>query len=71
MFIGAGGVLIGALKLLTRNPRTTYFHDSADDIVEKRSDLTGEEVCDTLRTEWRLYQIESIPESAYQPVTSC
>ena len=37
-------------------------------VFPKKSDLTGEEVCDTLRTEWRLYQTESIPESAYQPV---
>ena len=37
-------------------------------IFPKKSDLTGEEVCDTLRTEWRLYQTESIPESADQPV---
>ena len=37
-------------------------------VFPKKSDLTGEEVCDTLRTGWRLYQTESIPESAYQPV---
>ena len=37
-------------------------------IFPKKSDLTGEEVCDTLRKEWRLYQTESIPESAYQSV---
>ena len=37
-------------------------------VFPKKSDLTGEEVCDTLRTEWRLYQTEGIPESAYQPV---
>ena len=42
-------------------------------IFPKKSDLTGEEVtgeevCDTLGKEWRLYQTESIPESAYQSV---
>ena len=37
-------------------------------VFSKKSDLTGEEVCDTLRTEWRLNQTESIPESAYQLV---
>ena len=37
-------------------------------VFPKKSDLTGEEVCDNLRTEWRLYQTESIPESSYQPV---
>ena len=37
-------------------------------VFPKKSNLTGEEVCDTLRTEWRLYQTESIPESAYQRV---
>ena len=37
-------------------------------VFSKKGDLTGEEVCDTLRTEWRLNQTESIPESAYQLV---
>ena len=34
----------------------------------KKCDLTGEEVCDTWRTERSLYQTESIPKSVYQPV---
>ena len=36
-------------------------------VFPKKSDLPSEEVCDTLRTEWRLYQTESIPETAYRP----
>ena len=35
-------------------------------VFPKKSDLTCEEVCDTLRTEWRLYQTGSIPETAYR-----
>ena len=34
--------------------------------VFPKSDLTAEEVCDILRTEWRLYQTEHFPETAYQ-----
>ena len=37
-------------------------------VFPKKIDLTGEEVCDTLRAEWKLYETESILESAYQPV---
>ena len=36
-------------------------------VFPKKSGLNGEKMCDTLRAEWRLYQAESIPESAYQP----
>ena len=34
--------------------------------VFPKSDLTAEEVCDILSTEWRLYQTEHFPETAYQ-----
>ena len=37
-------------------------------VFPKKSDLTGEEVCNNLRIEWKLYQTESISELAYQPV---
>ena len=37
-------------------------------VFPKKSNLTGEELCDTLRTKWRSHQTESIPESAYQLV---
>ena len=36
-------------------------------LFPKMSDLTNEEVCNTLKTDWRLYQTESIPETAYRP----
>ena len=36
-------------------------------VFPKKSDLTSEEVCDMLRTEWRLYHTESISETAYRP----
>ena len=34
-------------------------------VFPKNSYLTSEEVCDTFRTDWRLYQNECIPETAY------
>ena len=37
--------------------------------VFPKSGLTAEEVCDILRTEWRLHQTEHFPETAYQTTT--